>query len=138
MGAPVQPPGAPPLKLNERPIAIFQAISPEYFRTMRIALQRGREFTAHDNAKSISVAIVNENLVRLFWPQYPGGPDPIGQRILFGNDPKPVEIVGVAANVRHSGRDDDPRAEIYFPCDQKPPQSAMLAVRTVGDALSFA
>ncbi len=138
MGAPVQRVGATPTNLNERPIAIFQAISPEYFRTMRIALQRGREFTEHDSAKSVSVAIVSENLVRLFWPQYPGGPDPIGQQILFGTDPKPVEIVGIAANVRGSGRDDDPRAEIYFPCDQKPPQSAMLAVRTSGDPLSFA
>lgn len=138
MGAPVQPAGAPPLKLNQRPISIFQDISPEYFRTMRIALQRGREFTASDNAKSVPVAIVSENLVRLFWPQYPGGPDPIGQRILLGNDPKPIEIVGVSSNVRGSGRDDDPRAEIYFPCEQKPPQSAMLAVRTTVDPLSFA
>jgi putative ABC transport system permease protein len=137
MGAPVQLAGVPPLKLNERPISIFQDISPGYFRTMRIALQRGREFTAHDNLKSVSVAIVNENLARLFWPQYPVGPDPIGQRIFFGTDPKPGEIVGVVANVRHSGRDDDPRAEIYLPCDQKPPQSAMLAVRTSGDPLSF-
>jgi putative ABC transport system permease protein len=137
MGAPVQLAGVPPLKLNERPISIFQDISPGYFRTMRIALQRGREFTAHDNLKSVPVAIVNENLARLFWPQYPVGPDPIGQRIFLGTDPKPAEIVGVVANVRHSGRDDDPRAEIYLPCDQKPPQSAMLAVRTSGDPLSF-
>jgi len=138
MGAPVQLAGAPPLKLNERPISIFQDISPEYFSTMRIALQRGREFTAYDNAKSVPVAIVNENLVRLFWPQYPDGPDPIGQRVLLGADARPVEIVGVSANVKHSGRDDDPRAEIYLPCDQKPPQSAMLAVRTSGDPLNFA
>jgi predicted permease len=128
----------PPLKLNERPISIFQDISPAYFRTMRIALQRGREFTAQDDAKSVPMAIVNENLARLFWPQYPAGPDPIGQRIFLGDDERPVEIVGVVANVRHSGRDDDPRAELYLPCDQKPPQSAMLAVRTSGDPLSFA
>lgn len=138
MGAPVQLAGVPPVKLNERPISIFQDISPEYLRTMRISLQRGREFTARDNAKSVPVAIVNENLVRLFWPQYPNGPDPIGQHILFGTDPKPVEVVGVAADVRHSGRDDDPRPEVYLPCSQKPPQSAMLAVRTDGDPLSFA
>jgi putative ABC transport system permease protein len=138
MGAPVQLAGVPPLKLNERPISIFQDISPAYFRTMRIALQRGREFTAQDNVKSVPVAIVNENLVRLFWPHYPAGPDPIGQRVLLGADERPVEIVGVVANVRHSGRDDDPRAELYLPCDQKPPQSAMLAVRTSGDPLSFA
>jgi predicted permease len=138
MGAPVQLAGTPPLALNERPISVIQDISPGYFRTLGIALERGREFTAHDDKKSVPVAIVSENLVRLFLPQYPSGPDPVGQRIFFGNDPQPVEIVGVTANVRNSERDDDPKAEIYLPCSQKPMQSAMLAVRTNGDPLSFA
>jgi putative ABC transport system permease protein len=138
MGAPVQLAGTPPLALNERPISIIQDISPTYFRTLGIVLERGREFTAHDDKNSVPVAIVSENLVRLFFPQYPSGPDPVGQRIIFGSDPQPVEIVGVTANVRYSERDDDPRAEIYLPCSQKPMQSAMLAVRTNGDPLAFA
>jgi predicted permease len=138
VGQPVQWAWTPLLRLNERPIAVMQNISPEYFRTLAIALKRGREFTVHDNATSVPVAIVNENLVRLFWPQYPAGSHPIGQRILVGNDPQPVEIVGIAANVRQYGRDDNPKPEVYLPCAQKPPLSAMLAVRTDGNPLSFA
>ena len=138
VGQPVQWAGTPLLRLNERPIAVMQNISPEYFRTLAIALKRGREFTVHDNATSVPVAIVNENLVRLFWPQYPAGSHPIGQPILVGNDPQPVEIVGIAANVRQYGRDDNPKPEVYLPCAQKPPLSAMLAVRTDGNPLSFA
>lgn len=138
IGAPVQLAGTPPLELNERPISIVQDISPGYLHTMGIAVERGREFTTHDDKNSVPVALVSENLVRLFLPQYPSGPDPVGQRILFGSDPQPVEIVGVTANVRYSERDDDPKAEIYFPSNQKPMQSAMLAVRTTGDPLSFA
>ena len=82
--------------------------------------------------------IVNETLVHLFWPQYPAGPDPIGQHILTGTDPRPVEIVGIAANIRANGRDQGPRAETYFPSAQRPPQAATLVVRTNGDPLSFA
>ncbi|PYX58323.1 MAG: hypothetical protein DMG76_09245 [Acidobacteria bacterium] len=138
VGQPVQSAGTPPLRLNERPIGVIQDITPEYFRTLAIALKRGREFTAHDNARSVPVAIVNENLARLFWPQYPAGSNPIGQPILIGSNTQPVEIVGIAANVRQYGRDDNPKPEVYLPCAQKPPLSAMLAVRTDGNPLSFA
>ena len=137
MGAPVQMAGTPPLKLNERPIAVLEDVTRAYFRTLAIALIRGREFTPHDNARTVPVAIVNENLVRLFWPQYPGGPNPIGQRIVIGSSPESVEIVGIAPNVRQYGRDDNPRPEVYLPCAQKPPASAMLVVRTDGNPLSF-
>jgi predicted permease len=137
-GVPLQLAGTPPVELNERPIGIIQDISPAYFRTLGIELIRGREFTANDNKHSVPVVIVNENLGRLFWPQYPGGPNPIGQHILVGSNPQPVQIVGIAANVRQSGRDDNPKPEVYLPSAQKPSQSAMLAVRTNGNPLSFA
>jgi putative ABC transport system permease protein len=138
MGAPLQVAGAPPAELNERPIGIIQDVTPEFFRTLEIASERGREFTPHDNKHSVPVAIINENLARHFWPQYPGGPDPIGHHILVGSNPQPVEIVGIVANVRHSGRDDDPKPEVYLPCAQKPPATAMLAIRTNGNPLAFA
>ena len=138
MGAPLQLAGTPPVELNARPIGIIQDVTPEFFRTLGIAPMRGREFTTHDNNNSVPVAIVNENLARLFWPQYPSGPDPIGQHIFVGSSPQPVEIVGIAANVRHSGRDDNPKPEVYLPCAQKPPGTAMLAVRTNGNPLPFA
>lgn len=138
MGQPVQLAGAPPSKLNERPIAIFQDITPAYFRTLQIPLKRGRGFTERDDATSVPVVIVNENLVHLFWPEYPSGPNPVGQHILLGASPQPLEIVGISATVRGSARDDNPRAGVYLPLAQKPPQAAMLAVRTSGDPLTFA
>src|SRR3981189_2177127 len=121
VGQPVQLAATPPLRLNERPIGVIQNISPEYFRTLAIALKRGREFSAHDDARSVPVVIVNENLARLFWPRYPSGPDPIGQPILIGSSPQPVEIVGISANLHQTGRDQNPRPEVFLPCAQKPP-----------------
>ncbi len=141
-GTTVQVTGRSPVPLNQRPIAIIQDVSPSYFQTMGIAMKRGRPFTSHDSASGTRAVIVNESLVRLFWPQYPNGPDPIGQHILTGTDPEPVEIVGIAADVRANGRDQGSRAETYFPSAQRPPQAAMLVVRTNertnGDPLSLA
>jgi putative ABC transport system permease protein len=136
-GVPVQSASTAPTKLNERPIAVYQDVTPAYFRTLGIGLERGREFTSHDDKHSSPVVIVNEKLARLFWPQYPSGPDPIGQHILVGSRPQPSEIVGIAADVR-LGLDVDPRPGVYVSWAQEPPQSAMLAVRTKSDPLSFA
>jgi predicted permease len=136
-GSPVQVAERAPVRLNERPIAILQTITPEYFRTLKIRLKRGREFTAHDTADSAFVAIINETLARRFWPEYPNGRNPIGEHILIGAHPEPVEIVGIAADVRQGALDSDPLPGMYRPYSQVAPQSAMLAVRTQGDPLRF-
>ena len=49
-GTPVQAAGQPPLKLNERPIAILQTVTPGYFRTLGIPMRHGRDFTLGDTS----------------------------------------------------------------------------------------
>ena len=44
----------------------FNRVSPGFFRTMGIALLKGRDFTDHDAADSESVAVVSESFVRTF------------------------------------------------------------------------
>ena len=135
-GTTVQVTGRPPVALNKRPIVIFQDITPGYFATMKIGLKRGRDFSWHDNEESVRVAVISEALARIFWPQYPQGPDPVGQHIQAGSSPEAYEVVGVAADIRQS-RDAAPRAELYFPCLQKPSETAMIAVRTGGEPLAM-
>jgi putative ABC transport system permease protein len=135
--SPVQLASEAPRKLNERPIAIIETITPKYFLTMGIALRRGRTFNDHDTAKSTVVIIINESLAKVFWPQYPNSIDPVGQNALVGIRTAPVEIVGVVADVHQEGKDLSPTAAMYLPYTQRPPLSAMLAVRTDGDPLSF-
>jgi predicted permease len=137
LGTGLQVAGRSPVKLNERPIAVYQKISPEYFQTMEIPVRRGRDFNANDNFKSPLVAIISEKLARLFWPKYPDGQDPIGQHILIGIDPKPVEVIGIAQDVLQTGRE-TPRPELYIPCLQKPEESTTLVLRTEGNPLLFA
>ncbi|HYR88937.1 MAG TPA: ABC transporter permease [Terriglobia bacterium] len=135
-GRPVQLADRPPVMLNERPIAIEQSINPEYFRTLQIRLVRGREFTARDTLSAPPVLIINETMARRFWPEYPNGQDPIGQRILMGVNPQPAEIVGIVADVRQ-GLDSELRPALYRAYPQSPQPAVSFAVRTDGDPMRF-
>jgi predicted permease len=137
-GIPVQDAAKPPLKLNERTIVKYMPILPGYFHALEIPLRRGREFAERDTKDSQRVAIIDENLARRFWPGYPAGQDPIGQRLLVGaTNPKPAEIVGVVANVHQTLEDAAWPDSVYVALAQGPQPFAMLAVRTTGDPLSF-
>jgi len=138
-GAPVQDAAKPALKLNERPIAKYLPITPGYFRTLQVAVIRGRDFTEHDTEDSERVAIIDENLARRFWPDYPAGIDPIGQRLLVGGvDPRPAKIVGIVANVHQNLEDTSWPESVYICFAQTAVPFTMLAVRASGDPLSLA
>ena len=104
---PVQLANQPPQPLNQRPLAAIQDVTPGYFHTLEVPLKRGREFSERDHAAAPLTAIVNESLARALWPAYPSGLDPVGQRILIGVKPNPVEIVGIVADV-HQVLETDP------------------------------
>ncbi len=102
-GTPVQDAGQPPLKLNERPIATIMTVTPGYFHTLEISIRRGRDFNEQDKDGAQRVAIIDEALARRFWPSYPAGQDPIGQRLLVGGlIAQPAQIVGIVAHVRQN------------------------------------
>jgi predicted permease len=136
-GTPIQITGRPEPPLNQRPIAVVQQISPDYFRTLEIPLKRGRAFTTGDNASAPGVTIIDESLARSFWPLYPRGENPIGQHLLVGSSRQPLEIVAIAADVYQEGRDATPMPGFYLPNAQQPPQSAILALRTKSDPAAF-
>jgi predicted permease len=139
IGSPVQDAGKPPLRLNERPIATILIVAPDYFRTLDIPIRRGREFLEQDTARAQRVAIINETAARRFWPGYPTGLNPIGQHLLIGGvNPHPVEIVGIVPDVRQNLEDSSWRDTIYLSFAQNPQSSAMLAIKTGGDALQVA
>ncbi|HLJ50647.1 MAG TPA: ABC transporter permease [Bryobacteraceae bacterium] len=142
-GTPVQDATQPRLKLNERPIATLFTVMPGYFGTLEIPMKRGRDFTARDNLDgSNRVTIIDETLARQFWPAYPGGPDPVGQHLLIGGvDPRPAEVIGIAADVRSNLEGNTWPGAVYAPFGQSAqgaPQSIVIAVRTKGDPIRFA
>jgi putative ABC transport system permease protein len=133
---PVQLANLAPLPLNQRPIPAIQDVTNAYFRTLEVPLLRGRDFSERDTASAPFTAIVNESLARLLWPAYPGGLDPVGQRILIGARADPVEIVGIVADM-HQALEADPLPAVFRPFDQYPLLSAGFLVRTAGDPLQF-
>ncbi len=137
-GTPVQDASKPPLPLNQRLIATFWSTTPGYFRTLGIPLRRGRDLNQHDIADAQRVAIIDEALARRFWPAYPAGLDPIGQRLLIGGvNKKPAEIVGIVAHVHEQLENGNWPESVYVSLAQNAPPFAMLAIRTPGDPLRF-
>jgi putative ABC transport system permease protein len=92
--------GRPPLPVGQRMTAERNSATPDYFRTMRIPLLKGRVFTEQDTEQSPAVVVISETMARLFWP----GEDPLGQRISISDDgPNPRQIVGVVGDVKQEG-----------------------------------
>jgi predicted permease len=123
------------------------SVSPGYFKTMGVAVLRGREFDARDEgaapapptgvndgrANGYSHVIVNESFAK----KYFGNTDPIGRHIGFGGNPgtpTPLEIVGVVRDSKYTGvRDDIPRT-LFFPLlEERTPASVVVYVRTTAD-----
>src|SRR5262249_15722023 len=113
-----------------RPIAYYNAISPDLFLTMEISLLQGRPFDSHDAMKAQHVIIINETLARRYFP----GTDPIGKRMTL-NDENPKEedwatIVGVVKDTKQRELSGESAAEMYLPFAQSPHRSMALMIRT--------
>ncbi len=97
--------------------APLRAITPGYFRTMRIPVRRGRAIDGRDVAGSERVAVINESMALRSW----GARDPLGDRISFGGPTGPDwwRIVGVVGDVRNLGADHPAQPAVYIPQVQK-------------------
>jgi putative ABC transport system permease protein len=98
------------------PAANYVVISPDYFRTMEIALRRGRSFNDHDTQSGERVVIVNEELARAYWP----GQDPLGKQLQIGGQGPWRTVVGVAGDVLSQGPGGGFNPEMYIPYQQFP------------------
>ena len=122
---PVLAEGQPDVPLAQRPFVDIEAISPEWFQTMRVPLRGGRCFTSGDNATAPPVVVVNESFARQYWP----GQQAVGKKIAIGRRP-PALVVGVATDVRNRGLEKDPQVQLYLPFPQLPWSDMNLLVRT--------
>jgi predicted permease len=102
-----------------------RSATPNYFRTMRLPLLKGRYFTDADlQADAQQVAIVDDKFARRFWPTS----DPIGKQV-WRNPKQKQTVVGVVGTVKQYGLDVDGRMVVYRPS----PNAGYLVARTSGD-----
>jgi putative ABC transport system permease protein len=101
---------------------------------MQIPLRVGRDFTPLDREEQPLVAVVNEEMVREFLPHE----NPIGVRIRWAGDTGPPQwmtVIGVVADVKHSGLNQPTDPAVYTPFSQNDERwrSFMtIAIRTRG------
>jgi putative ABC transport system permease protein len=120
-------------------MANSRLVSADYLKALGVPVRAGRHFSDADGPQSQRVTIVNETLVRQYFPNQ----DPLGRRLKFGgpqSDAPWTTIVGVAADVRGNGVDAPVKPEMYLPYRQCEYAELFapkaFAIRTSGDQAS--
>ena len=110
-------------------------VSAGYFASLKTHLVRGRFFNEDEDASKPSVILINEALARKYFP----GEDPIGKRVGDGAlTPDSMRtIVGVVADFREGGLDDEMVPGEYFPVNQSTDDNFAVLVRVAQDERSL-
>ena len=116
------------------PMIYVNSVGPGHFKTLKIPLLRGRDFSSIDTAGAPNVAIVNETMAKQFWP----GKDAVGQRLLpleAGAAPADtLVVVGVVRDSKYVTIGEEPRTFMYRPLAQVHTPQVTLLVRGAGGA----
>jgi predicted permease len=110
-----------------------------YFQALGIPLRKGRYFTGTDGLDGTRAVIISESLARRFWPNE----EALGRRIYMGAPDNRVvpesEIVGVVADVKQTGLDEESPQAVYVPHALVPVITGFtFAIRTGTDPASLA
>jgi putative ABC transport system permease protein len=129
--------GQPPAAPGEMRGAVWQSITPGFFRALRVPLLEGRLLTAQDGPDAPLAIVISQSMAHRIW----GSQDPVGKRIKFGRaeSGEPWKtVVGVVGDIAQSPFDLVPEPTAYFPFAQMPSASSALVVRTSGDPIALA
>jgi predicted permease len=141
-GMPFQIAGQPPVDVSHRPACFFKMVSPGYFTALGIKLRRGRALSVRDVKGAPPATLINETFAKRYFKEQ----DPIGQRILIQEivpgkaqlGPEvPWQVVGVIADEKIGGLNDNDSAGVYVSNEQSPMYYMTLIVRTVMDPLTL-
>jgi predicted permease len=121
-------------KVTDISDAAFEYVTPDYFRTMGIPLDRGRFFTDADREGSMSVAIVNQAFAHVYCAEKAC----LGGKIESWVRKKDwLTVVGVVGNARLRP-EKKPFPEIYLPYLQAAEPFMTILTRTAGNPLHWA
>jgi len=123
-----------PVVKGAEPQARYHLVSPDYFRTMRIALRRGRDFTDRDDLHAPPVAIVSETFARAAWPD----DDAIGRRLRIPDVADWLTVVGVVADAKHATPTEPAMPQLYVSHYQNPMIFSSMVARTAVAPMALA
>jgi predicted permease len=118
-------PGVDPLPELPSGPPVIHAVGPDYLPLMRLPVLRGRALTPADGEGSTRVALVNETMARVMWPEG----DASGKCLVIEGLPC-TRIVGVVADAKVMELEEEPTMQYYVPLSQSPfegPPEALLA-----------
>jgi hypothetical protein len=104
------PEGYRPAANQTWPMTEFARVDSDYFRTLRIPLVEGRDFTGRDRRGSPGVIIVNDVVAHSFWP---GTRSAVGRYVVSPSGDR-FEVVGVARRSKYFSIGEEPRPYVYF------------------------
>ena len=114
-----------PAKGTERPHAMIQAVSANYFETLHLPLRAGRLLTTSDGPQQPPVALISESVSESL-----SGNAPIGRRIHLGA--AWFTIVGIVGDI------ETPQPTVYLSYLQWPEREMDIAIRTTVPPMSLA
>jgi len=122
--------GRTPGEIASNPNGNYEAISPDYFRTMGIRLIAGRDFSGADTDKTPGVVMINQSTARRHWP----GENAVGNRLRLSKDPKApwLTVAGVVNDVRYREWE-SARPDFYIPYTQRAQHRSDFVIRTNSD-----
>src|SRR5580765_3430773 len=108
-----------------------EIVGGDYFRAMQIPLVAGRLFTDADTAEAPPVVIIDQYLVKRYFPNK----SPLGQQIRRGGPASPAyTIVGVVGTINSIDLGEPVAKErLYYPVTQQPLPAMALVLKTALD-----
>jgi predicted permease len=119
---------------RQHALAQINAITPRYFATLGGSVRAGRDFTNADRLPGQTVAIISAAFAQRFF----GSANPVGRTIratIRGDSLVPMQIVGVAGDMKYADLRDTPPLLLYVPVAQTTEvwNALLVATRVEGD-----
>jgi len=115
------------------PQARFHLVTPDYFKTLRIPLLKGRDFTERDDLQAPLVSVINETFAKREWP----GEDPIGRQFTTPNTQGPITVIGVVGDTKHYTATEPAIPQLYAAHYQVPLIFCSLVARVSGPTMAI-
>jgi predicted permease len=113
-----------------------RVVTSEFFQTLEVPLIRGRYFTPADHSEARPVAVINQRMARLYWPNE----NPLGKLVTLDPEAAQIKWVTIVGVVGDTGRHvfgGPPPGLLYLPLEQNPVSTIRIIARTQGDPMDM-